>query len=132
MIKNTFLRGLYIKMPRTHRDPYTGENIEMCIKTFYDLWPDLRMYWFAGARLGLQQTCRSKNLFDADPWINLFSSQIYYPTYAYPGEQSKLLFLSSASYFSCSFCFYFPYLLHSGKVSSDCATFSCPNKPMEG
>ena len=35
----------------------------------------------------------------------MFSMLIYYPSYAYPGKQSRLLALSSASYFSCSCCF---------------------------
>ena len=47
-------------MPGTHRDQYTGTNIEMCIKTFYELWPDLKICWFAVTQPGLQETCRSR------------------------------------------------------------------------
>ena len=47
---------------------------------------------------------------------------ICYPSYADPGEQSKLLVLSSASFFDCSYCFDFSYPLSSAQVSLDCAT----------
>ena len=40
----------------------------------------------------------------------------------YPGEQSKLLVLSSASFFSCLCCFDFSYPLYSAQVSLDFAT----------
>ena len=48
-------------------------------------------------------------------------SQIYYPSYAYPGKQGKLLFFS-ASFFSSFYCFEFSYLLSSSQASLDCAT----------
>ena len=60
IIKDALLCCLYIKMPRTHRDQHTGTNIEMHIKTFYELRPDLKICWFSVTRLGLQETCRSK------------------------------------------------------------------------
>ena len=49
-------------MPKTHRDQYkyTGTNTEMYIKTLHELWPDLKICWFAVTRLGLQETHRSK------------------------------------------------------------------------
>ena len=63
-MKDTFLCGLYMKMARTRRDQYTGTNIEMHIKTFYELKPDL--CWFAVTQPGLQETYRSKKIFDAE------------------------------------------------------------------
>ena len=69
--------------------------------------PDLKICWFAVTLPGLQETC----------W-----SQIYYPCYAYPGVQSKLLVLSSASFFSCSCYFDLFYPLSSAQVPLDCAT----------
>ena len=37
-------------MPRTHRDQYNGTKTEIDIKTFYELWPDLKICWFAVTR----------------------------------------------------------------------------------
>ena len=59
------------------------------------------------------------------PEKNLIYSQVYYPTisnYAFPGEQSKPLVLSSASVFNCSCCFDFSYPQSSAQVSLNCAT----------
>ena len=53
---------------------------------------------------------------------NYFQSQICYPSYAGIGEQGKLLFLSSASFFSCLCCFDFSHALPSAQVLLDCAT----------
>ena len=50
-------------------------------------------------RLGLQETCGSKNFLDTHSFDTHFYS--YCPSYAYPAEQSKLLVLSSASFFNC-------------------------------
>ena len=52
-------------MLRTQRDGYTDTNIEMHIKTFHELRPDLKICWFALTRTGLQETRRSENVFDA-------------------------------------------------------------------
>ena len=49
----------------------------------------------------------------------------------HPRGQSKLLVLSFASYYSCSFCFDFSYPLPSVRLSPDCATLGHPNKTME-
>ena len=51
-------------MARTRRDEYTGTNIEMHIKTFYELKPNL--CWFAVTQPGLQETYKSKKFFDAE------------------------------------------------------------------
>ena len=56
------------------------------------------------------------------PEKKIFLSQIYCTSYAYAGEQSKLLVLCSASFFSYSCCFDFSYPLSSAQVSLDCAT----------
>ena len=56
------------------------------------------------------------------PKNQIFSSQIYYPSYAYSEEQSKVLVLSSASFFSCSCCFDFSYPLSFVQVSLNCIT----------
>ena len=66
------------------------------------------------------ETSGSKNFFDAHSFKKKFYSQIYYPSYAHHGEQSKLLVLSSAYFFSCCFGFFYP--LSSAQVSLDCAT----------
>ena len=50
-------------MPKTQRDQYTGTNTEMYIKTLHELWPDLKICWFAVTRSGLQETRRSKKIF---------------------------------------------------------------------
>ena len=50
---------------------------------------------------------------------------MYYPHYAYTGEQSKLLALSSASFFNCSYCFDFSYPMPSAQFSLDCTTLDC-------
>ena len=63
-------------MLRTHRDRYTDTNIEMHIKTFHELRPDL-ICWFALTRTGLQETCRSENVFGAHSWKKIFWWQIY-------------------------------------------------------
>ena len=57
------------------------------------------------------------------PEKKFFYSQkyIYYPSYAYPREESKLL-LYSASFLNCSCCFDFPYPLSFAQVSLDCTT----------
>ena len=47
------------------------------------------------------------------------------PSYAYPAEQSKLLVLSSASFFNCWYSFDFSYPLSFTKVSLDCASLEC-------
>ena len=60
IIRNTLLCGLYIKMPRINREQYTDTNIEMHIKTFWELRPDFKVCWFAIFQPGLQQTCWSK------------------------------------------------------------------------
>ena len=62
-MRNTLLCGLYIKMPRIHRDQQTSTNIEMYIKTFYELRSDLKICQLAVSRPGLQETCRSKKIF---------------------------------------------------------------------
>ena len=49
---------------------------------------------------------------------------MYYPSYAYTGEQSKLV-LSSSSFFNCSYCFDFSYPMSSAQFSLDCATLDC-------
>ena len=51
-------------MPRTHRDQYTDTNIEMQIKTFYELRLDIKICWFSVTRMGLQETYRSLNIVD--------------------------------------------------------------------
>ena len=62
---------------------------------------------------------------------NFFLSQIYFPSYAYPPEQNKLLVLSSASFFNRSYCFEFSYPLSSAGFTR--LHFTRPsNKPMEG
>ena len=57
---------IYIKIPRARRDQYTDINIEIHIKTFYELRPDSKIYWFAVTQKGLLETYRSGNIFDAD------------------------------------------------------------------
>ena len=47
-------------MPRINREQYTDTNIEMHIKTFWELRPDFKVCWFAIFQPGLQQTCWSK------------------------------------------------------------------------
>ena len=37
--------------------------------------PDLKLCWFVVTRLGLQETCESKNFFDVIPEKNFFSHQ---------------------------------------------------------
>ena len=64
IIRNTLLCGIYIKMPKTHRDQYTDTKIELHIKTFYGLRPDLKICWFDVSQTGLQETCSSENVFD--------------------------------------------------------------------
>ena len=64
-------------MLRTHRDRYTDTNMEIHIKTFHELRPDLEIGCFALTRTGLQETCRSENVFDAHSWKKIFWWQIY-------------------------------------------------------
>ena len=59
---------IYIKIPRARRDQYTDINIEIHIKTFYELRPDSEICWFAVTQKGLLETYRSGNIFDADSW----------------------------------------------------------------
>ena len=59
----------------------------------------------------------SKNFLMLIPEI-FFCLQIFYPSYAYPGERSKLFALSFYSLFSV---FDFSYPLSSAQVSLDCA-----------
>ena len=42
-------------MSRTYRDQYTGTNIEINIKTFHELRPDLKICWFTATLPGLQE-----------------------------------------------------------------------------
>ena len=63
-------------MPRTYKDQYTGTNIEINIKAFHELRPDLKICWFTVTLPGLQETCRSKFFFS--------NKHIIYPSYAYP------------------------------------------------
>ena len=80
----------------------------------------LKICWFVVTRLGLQEKCRSKkNAFEAHSWKTVLSYNYIFP--AYPVDQSKLLVLSSASMFNCSYCFDFSYPLSSLQVSLDCA-----------
>ena len=60
------------KMPRTHRDRYIGTNIEIQIKTFYELKSYLKICWFVVTQPGLQEICRSKKFFDACSWKKIF------------------------------------------------------------
>ena len=59
------LCDFYIKIPRTHREQYIDANIEIHIKTFHELRSGLKICWFAVTPTGLQETCRSENVFDA-------------------------------------------------------------------
>ena len=59
-------------MPRTHRGQYTGTNIEMCIKTFYEPWPGLKKCWFDVTQPGLQETYRSRIFLMVIPEKNFF------------------------------------------------------------
>ena len=52
-------------MPKAHRDQYTDTKIEVHIKTFHGLRPDLKICWFDVTQTGLQETCSSENVFDA-------------------------------------------------------------------
>ena len=60
--------------------------------------------------------------------LAMFPFQIYYPSYVSLGEQSKLLVLSSALFFSCFCCFDVSYPLSSVQVSLDFATLGHQKK----
>ena len=87
-----------------------------------------KICWLAVTRLRLQETCGSNFIYFFF-WCSFFisdaQSQIYYPSLAYPGEQSKFLAFSSTSFFSSSCCFDFSYPLPSTQVSLDCTTLDC-------
>ena len=98
-----------------------GEKIKKIIEKFLFLSKaKLKKCWVAITQLGLQETCGSKIFFDAHLWFFFFLVLIYYPSYAYPGNRSKLLTLFPASFFSCLCCFDFSYSLSSEQISQDC------------
>ena len=112
-------------MPRTLRDQYPGTNIEMLIKTFYELRPELKNMLVCRCPTG------STNFFLVLIHENIFLVTNILPSNTYPGEQRRLLFLSSASFFSCSCCFDFFYPLSPVENSPGCAILVPPNKLME-
>ena len=107
---------------------WSGQNylpfawITACNKVSQD--QTLKICWLAVTRLRLQETYGSI-FFWCSLLISDAQSQIYYPSLAYPGEQSKFLAFSSASFFSSSCCFDFSYPLPSTQVSLDCTTLDC-------
>ena len=62
-------------MPRAHRDKYIRKNIEMCIKTFSELWLDIKICWLDVTRPGLLETCRIKIFLMLIPEKNAFSDK---------------------------------------------------------
>ena len=83
--------------------------------------PDLKICWFAITRSGLPTTRNlrvKKTFLMLIPEKTFLVTNIYYPSYPYPGEQSKLV-LSSASFFNCSYSFDFSYPLSSVQDSLD-------------
>ena len=48
-----------------------------CSAWYPNLRPDLKICWFAIAQLGLQETCGSKNVFEAHSWKKIFFSHKY-------------------------------------------------------
>ena len=83
-------------------------------------WKDLKICWFAYTQPGIQETCGS--IFFLDVFSHKYIILAMLTMFTLPEEQSKLLVLSSASFFSCSLCFDFFYTLSSAQASLDCAT----------
>ena len=86
--------------------------------------PDLKMYWFAVTRPGLQETPGSKFFFDAQSCKIFFSHKCIILTMLILESKVNFLFFLLYLFFSCSCCFAFSYPLPSAQVSLDCTTIS--------